>query len=722
MTRTLLSGALIFALIFAALTLAQDKPATMPAQQSTGGRVLPPPPMATKIPHPDTTFGDIRIDNYYWLRDKDDPDVIDYLYAENDYTDSVMKPTEALQDTLYKELVGRIQQNDLSVPVLKGDYYYYTREEEGKEYRIYCRKHGSLDSTEQVMLDLNQLAQGKSFLSLGSDKVSPNQRFLAYSLDTTGAEDYTLYFKDLETGSNLPDTIDNIGNEIAWAADNKTIFYTVLDTLLHLPYQVMRHTLGTDGSTDKLMYQENDDAYFLSLTKSRSDKYIFVNMANYSTTEWRYLPADKPNSEFKVIQARTDGIEYSVTNRGDNFLILTNEDAVNFKLMKAPVSDPSPKNWKLMLPERDDVTLESTLPFKNFLVILERENAQLQIDVQDDVNGVEYKIDMPEDAYSIQLSENPEYNTDLLRFVYESMVTPKSVYDYNMDKWTRTLKKQYKVGGGFDKSNYKSERIFATAADGAQVPISLVYRKDKFHKDGTNPLYLYGYGAYGISYDPYFSTNRISILDRGFVFALAHVRGGGIKGRKWYEDGKLLHKKNTFTDFIACAEKLAHDGYCDSTEMFASGGSAGGMTMGAVLNLRPMLFKGIILDVPFVDVLNTMLDPTIPLTVPEYDEWGNPGATKQYYDYIKSYAPYENVRPVTYTNILITAGLNDPRVAYWEPAKLTAKLRATKKDDHILILKTDMSSGHMGPSGRYQMYHEMAFEYAFVLMLLHQKS
>jgi oligopeptidase B len=434
------------------------------------------------------------------------------------------------------------------------------------------------------------------------------------------------------------------------------------------------------------------------------------------------LPADQPNGEFKVIKPRAQGVEYHVTHRADNFLILTNENAVNFKLMSAPVAKPGPENWAELIPHREQVTLDGTLPFEKFLVILQRENAQQRIVVQDDVNRAEYTIDMREDAYSVEFGENPEYHTNMLRFVYQSMVTPNSVYDYDMENWTRHLRKSYQVGGGFDKRYYESERVFATAPDGEQVPISIVYRKDKFHQDGTNPLYLYGYGAYGISYDPYFSTNRISLLDRGFVFAIAHVRGGGIVGRRWYESGKLLQKKNSFTDFIACAEKLVAEQYCDPEKMFASGGSAGGLLVGAVLNMRPNMFKGVILDVPFVDVLNTMLDPTIPLTVPEYDEWGNPASSREYYDYIKSYAPYENVQPREYTNILITAGLNDPRVPYWEPAKLTARLRASKTDDKILILKTDMGSGHGGPSGRYQAYREMAFEYAFVLMLLDDEN
>ncbi len=716
MTRVLIVSALVLALLLGSLT---SFTTAQVEDQATAAVIVPPaPPMATPIPHADTVFGDIRVDNYYWLRDKEDPDVIDYLYAENDYTEAIMKPTEALQETLYQELVGRIQENDLSVPVRIDDYYYYTREEEGKEYKIYCRKHESLDNEEQVLIDLNQLAEGKEFMALGAYEVSPDHRLLAYATDTTGAENYTLYVKDLETGAYLADTLQNIGSEVVWAADNKTLFYTVLDSILELPYEVMRHTLGSDPAQDKLVYEEKDDGFFLSLSKTRSERFVMIQLGNYSTSEWRYLPADKPTGEFKLIKPRTKGIEYYVYNRGDQFLFLTNEDAVNFKLMAAPVSAPGPENWKAMIPERDDVTLESVVPFEHFLVIVQREDALRKLVVLDDINGAEYSIDMPEDAYSVEIGDNPEYRTNLLRFVYESMVTPKSVYDYDMENWMRTLMKQYEVGGGFDKRYYETERIYATAPDGEQVPISLVYRKDKFHKDGTNPLYLYGYGAYGISYDPYFSTNRISLLDRGFVFALAHVRGGGIKGRKWYEDGKLLHKKNSFTDFVACAEKLAADGYCDKNKMFASGGSAGGLLMGAVMNLRPTLFKGMILDVPFVDVLNTMLDPTIPLTVPEYDEWGNPGGTREYYDYIKSYAPYENIRATDYTNLLVTAGLNDPRVPYWEPAKLTAKLRATKTDRNLLLLKTDMGSGHQGPSGRYQGYRMLAFEYAFVLMVL----
>lgn len=671
------------------------------------------PPVAKIEPKVDTLFGEELVDNYFWLRGKEKPEVIEYLEAENAYTEAMMAHTVALQDTLYNEMVSRIKETDLDVPERIDDYWYYTRSEEGKQYKIYCRKKGSLDAEEEILLDHNALAEGYAFHDLGIFDVSPNHNLLAYGIDTSGAEEYTIYFKDLSTGRLLTDVIPATSRNFAWGNDNKTCFYTILDDA-HRPYQLYRHSLGTTKSDDKLVYQEDDDAFWMGIGRTKSEKYLLLSLGSITSSEWRYLDADKPTGEFKVIHPREKDHEYSVTHHDNRFFIVTNTDgAVNFKVMTAPVRNPSRSNWKDFIPYDADVKIDDIEAFKDHLVIYQRATGLQQIRVFNFRSDDSYVIEMPEPVYSFSTSGNPEFNTNVLRFTYYSLVTPRTVYDFNMDDKTRELMKQYEVLGGYDPNNYQSERIFATAEDGTAIPISMVYKKG-MTKDGSNPTLLYGYGSYGISSDPWFSSSRISLLDRGMIFAIAHVRGGGEMGRPWYENGKLLHKMNTFTDFIACAEHLINEKYTSPARLAVNGGSAGGLLIGAVVNMRPDLFHVAVANVPFVDVINTMLDESIPLTVVEFDEWGNP-KEEEFFHYMMGYSPYDNVRPQEYPHLLITAGLNDPRVQYWEPAKWTAKLRATRTGTSTLLLKTEMGSGHAGASGRYDYLKEVAFDWAFIL-------
>jgi oligopeptidase B len=673
------------------------------------------PPTATIQPQVDTLFGQVMVDDYYWLRERDNPEVIQYLEAENAYTEEVMKHTQNLQEKLYQEMVSRIKETDMEVPVKWDRYYYYSRTEEGKQYPIYCRKEGSLEASEEILLDVNQLAEGTQYFHLGDYVPSPDHNLLAYVFDTTGGERFTLRVKDLQSGKLYPDVIDSISPSLQWANDNRTLFYVVPDAAWR-PYQLYRHVLGEDAKNDALIYHEKDEAFFLNVGKSKSNRYLFIDLGSETSSEVHYLDADHPQGEFKVIQPRRKDVEYSVAHHDDQFYIVTNDDAKNFKLMKAPVSDPDEKNWVEVIPHRNSVKLDYIEIFRDFLVLFEREGGFKQIGIMDFSTGETHRIEFPEPVYACWGSWNPDYNSQLLRFDYTSMVTPSSVYDYNMKTKERELKKQQEVLGGYDPTQYQSERVYATAPDGARIPVSMVYKKGMV-KDGTNPLYLYGYGAYGISMDPYFSSNRLSILDRGFIFAIAHVRGGGEMGRFWYDDGKLLNKKNTFTDFIAVAEHLIAEKYTSRDKLVIDGGSAGGLLIGAVVNMRPDLFAAVIADVPFVDLINTMMDESIPLTVVEYDEWGNPHE-KEYFDYMLSYSPYDNVEAKDYPPMLILAGLNDTRVQYWEPAKWTAKLRANKTDNNRLLLKTEMGAGHGGVSGRYERLRELAFDYAFVLDVL----
>ena len=669
------------------------------------------PPIAKQKPEKLIKHNDERIDNYFWLRNPEDSEVIAYLEAENDYTKAKMAPTEGLQKKLYDEMLSRIKETDLSVPYRKGDYSYYSRTEEGKDYPIYCRKQGSLDTQEEIILDQNKLAESYEYFSIGVLSVSPNHNILAYSVDTSGAEQYTLFFLDLTTRKLYPESIPNTYYSSAWGNDNQTFFYTKIDDT-NRPYQLWRHSLGSDAA-DVLVYQEDDESFFLSVGKTRSQDYIVLDLDSQITSEVYYLDADNPTGEFQIIAPREAGVEYGIEHHSDRFYITTNEEAINFKLMEAPVTAPKKENWQVVIPHREDIMLSGVSAFADHLIIFERKAGLPTVRVQQFSTGEEHELSFPEPTYSVRESTNPEFNTSTWRFSYSSLVTPSSVFDYNLVTRERELKKEQEVLGGYDRSQYISKRLLATAKDGTQVPISMVY-KQGVEPDGKNPLFLTGYGSYGVSYPASFSSIRLSLLDRGIIYAIAHIRGGQEMGRKWYEDGKFLKKKNTFTDFIACGEYLIEENWTASDRLVISGGSAGGLLMGAVVNMRPDLFKAVVADVPFVDVVTTILDESLPLTVIEWDEWGNPN-DKTYYDYMKSYSPYDNVEAKDYPDMLILGGLNDTRVKYWEPAKWTAKLRALKTDNNILLLKTNMGAGHGGASGRYESLKETAFEYAFLL-------
>ncbi|MBM4160627.1 MAG: S9 family peptidase [Ignavibacteria bacterium] len=670
------------------------------------------PPLAKKLAKVDTIHGDVRVDNYYWLREKSNPEVIAYLEAENRYTEAVTQPIEGLRDTIYKEILSRIKQTDLSVPYKLGEYWYYSRTEEGKQYPIYCRKRGTMEAPEQVTLDLNELAKGRKFLGLGLYMVSDDGNLLAYSLDTTGFRQYQLGVKDLRTDQVLPDSIGQV-NAAAWAADNKTLFYVKEDHAKR-PYRIFRHVLGS--ANDELLFEEKDELYRIWTGRSNDKKMIFMGSSSAITDEVHYLPSDQPAGMFRVLYPREVGHEYSVEHREGLFYVRTNKGAKNFRLVSAPVASPEEKNWKELLTHRPKVKLEGFDLFKNHAVFVEREDALIRFVVHDFRTQKSNEIRFPEPVYSAFPSNNPEYNTTMFRYSYQSFVTPSSVFDYDMETGKSTLLKQTQVLGGYDPQQYASERLYARAADGVMVPVSIVYTKG-MRRDGSNPLLLYGYGSYGSSQSATFSVARLSLLDRGVIFALAHIRGGGDLGEEWRDDGKLLKKKNTFTDFIACAEHLIREKYTSKEKLAIQGGSAGGLLIGAVLNMRPDLFKVAHLAVPFVDVINTMLDESLPLTVGEFLEWGNP-KKKDEYEYIKTYCPHTNIERKPYPAMLITTSLNDSQVMYWEPAKYTAKMRATRTDKTVLVLKTNMGAGHGGASGRYDAYKEQAFNYAFLLSQL----
>jgi oligopeptidase B len=670
------------------------------------------PPIAKVIPKIDTSFGDIRVDNYYWMRDRENPDVLAYIEAENAYTDAVMAHAEGDIEKLYQEIKGRIKETDLSVPAKHGDYFYYQRQEEGKQYDIYCRKQGSLEAPEEILLDANILAMGREFMDIGAFEVSPDHKLLAFGLDDKGSERYTIRVKDIASGDLYPDAIELTAGDVVWANDSKTLFYTKVDDAWR-PYQLYRHTLGTDPTQDVMVYQEDDDRFWVSIRRTKSNAYLLLNTSSEITSEWRYLDANDPNGEFKTIRPREQGIEYSVDHRGDRFYIWTNEKAVNFKVMTAPVSDPGKANWTELIAHRPDVKIDAVEMFDGFMVVYERKNGLQAIRITDLTTNESHDVVFPEPVYSYRGAENPEFVTGLLRFNYVSLVTPNTVYDYDMKTRQWNLLKRREVLGGYNPDEYQSERLFATARDGAKVPISIVYKKGLV-KNGENPLYLDAYGAYGVSEDPWFSSNRISLLNRGFVWAIAHVRGGGEMGRPWYEDGKLLKKKNTFYDFIDCAKYLVKQKFTKPEKTVIYGASAGGLLIGAVVNMAPQQFGVAIAGVPFVDMMNTMLDETIPLTVIEYEEWGNPNVEK-YYRYMRSYSPYDNVTKQAYPHLLIESSLNDTRVSYWEGTKWAAKLRILDTSPNRLLLKTNMGAGHGGASGRYDALREVAFEYAFIL-------
>lgn len=673
---------------------------------------IPTPPLATPIHHKLTAHRHTRIDPYYWLREKSNPAVISYLEAENAYTEAVMGHTTELQQTLYDEMLGRIQETDLSVPVKRGEFYYYSRTEEGKQYPIYCRKHHRLDAEEAVLLDVNAEAEGHEYLRLGMYEISPDHSLLAYSLDTAGSEDYTIYVKDVTTGELLSDQIPNTTYSLEWANDNQTLFYTTQDTAKR-PYKLHRHILRTDVGQDVELYHEVDELYRVNLYTTKDRAYIVLYVGSIETTEVSVLLADTPLAAFQLIHSRQTGMRYQVEHRNGTFYILTNDKAKNFKLMTAPASSPTKESWQEYLPHRETVKLDDIDVFADQLVMYERENGLRTLRIRHFDTAEEHSVEFPEPVYTFSQASNPEFKTHTLRFTYMSLTTPDSVFDYDMLKRTRELKKQKPVLGKFNADDYQSERVFAMAQDGTQIPISLVYKKGLV-RDGSHPCVLYGYGSYGASMDPWFASNRLSLLERGFVYAIAHIRGGEEMGRYWYDQGKLLNKINTFTDFIVCGETLLARKYTGSDKLAIMGGSAGGLLIGAVINMAPSLAKVAVAQVPFVDVVTTMLDESIPLTVGEYEEWGNPNV-KDYYDYMLSYSPYDNVEAQVYPHLLVTAGLNDPRVQYWEPAKWAAKLRVTKTDNNRLLLKINMGAGHGGASGRYDFLKEIAFDYAFIL-------
>lgn len=670
------------------------------------------PPVAPKRPHKLTLHGDTRIDNYYWLRDKTNPEVIQYLNDENEYTTQLMHHTEPLQQQLYREILSRIKETDLSVPERVDEYYYYTRTEKGKQYPFYCRKKGSLEAEEEIILNVNELAEGHAYLKLGIAEISPDHSLLAYSIDTRGSEAFTLFVKHISTGELVDGPIHETHYSVEWGNDNQTLFYTTLDEAKR-PHKVYRHVVGSPAEGDVLVYHETDDAYFVWLEKTRSEKFILINSESISTHEVRFIEADAPQREPRLFRERREGIEYTIDHHEDMFYIVTNEGAKNFKLMSSPVAAFERENWQEVIPHQPDVKLDGIDIFRDHMVIYERRNGLKNIRIKHFRTGAIHDVRFPEPVYNVLPSDNPEYKTNILRFQYTSFVTPLSVYDYNMDTHDRELQKQTEVLGEYDPNQYIAERIFVPAKDNVRIPLSIVYRKG-FVRNGEHPAIVYGYGAYGISQDVNFSSHRLSLLDRGFLIAIAHVRGGGEMGRQWYEDGKLLKKKNTFHDFIACLEYLHRLKYTSPEKTVIYGASAGGLLVGAVLNMRPDLCTAAIANVPFVDVLTTMMDPSIPLTVIEYEEWGNPNIQDQY-EYIKSYSPYDNISAQNYPNILALAGLNDPRVQYWEPAKWVAKLRETNRGGTIILLKTDMRAGHAGASGRYDYLKDLAFEYAFIL-------
>ena len=679
--------------------------------------VNPEAPKAKIIPKKLKKHNEIRIDNYFWLNDRENPEVIDYLNQENAYYESMTAHTKDFQKELFEEMKGRIKEDDQSVPYLYNGYYYITRFEKGQDYPIYSRKKGSLEAKEEILFDCNELAKGHSFFQLGGLSVSPDNRFASFGTDMVGRRIYNIKIKNLETNEILSDTIENTTGGSVWANDNQTLFYTRQDKVTLRADTIYKHKLGTDAKDDVLVYEEKDETFNVSVGKEKSKKYIVIGAESTMTTECRILNSDTPDAEFKVFQPRVRGLEYSISHFGDSFYILTNKDkATNFKLMKTPENATEKKHWKEVIPHRESVLIEDIEIFRNYLVVEERANGLNHIRIMPWNGEGEYYLPFGSETYNAYTTTNVDFDTDVLRYSYQSLATPSSVIDFNMKTKSKEIKKEQAVlGGKFDKNNYIEKRIWATAKDGTQIPISLVYHKD-LKKDGTNPLLLYAYGSYGVTMEPYFSTTRLTLLDRGFIFAIAHIRGGEDLGRQWYEDGKLLKKKNTFTDFIDCSQFLIQEKYTSPAHLYAEGGSAGGLLMGAIINMAPELYHGVIAQVPFVDVVTTMLDDSIPLTTGEYDEWGNPN-TKKYYDYMLSYSPYDNVKEQVYPNMYVSTGLHDSQVQYWEPAKWVAKLRTHKKGDAVLYLNTNMDAGHGGASGRFEAIKELAKEYAFLLDL-----
>ena len=661
--------------------------------------------------------GDTRLDPYYWLNDREDPEVIQYLEDENSYTRAVLKSTEKMQKQLFEEMKGRIKEDDSSVPYFLNDYWYIRRYEKGKDYPIFTRKHKTLDAAEEILLDVNELAKDLSYCQVSGLSVSPDNTKLTYGIDTLSRRIYTIKVKDLISGETLKDEIHGVSSYAAWAADSETFFYTLKDKETLRTDKIFRHKIGDTQADDAMVFEEKDETFYAFVYPSKSREYIMIGSTSTLTSEYRYLPSDKPTGKFNTIQKRQRGLEYNVAHFEDMFYISTNADnSTNFKLVKVPVASPNKKNWTDVLPHRDDVLLEGVELFRDFMVVSERIDGLLQLRVVKWDGSEDYYMDFESETYSASLGTNVDFDAQTFRYNFTSLTTPSSVIDFNTVTKTKEVKKEQEVlGGTFDKSNYVAERLWATAGDGTKIPISLVRHIDTALTSKT-PLLQYGYGSYGNTIDPYFSSVRLSLLDRGFVFAIAHVRGGEYLGRTWYESGRQLTKKNTFTDFIACSKFLIDASYTSTGHLYAMGGSAGGLLMGTIMNMAPELYKGVVAAVPFVDVLTTMLDDSIPLTTGEYDEWGNPN-DETYYRYIKSYSPYDNVKPLAYPNTLVTTGLHDSQVQYWEPAKWVAKLRDVQQGDNLILLHTNMDAGHGGASGRFEALKEVAMEYAFLLYL-----
>lgn len=684
------------------------------------------PPTPEKIPHELIANGNKRIDNYYWMKlseaqknagEKDDQTqkVIRYLTAENKYLETSLKHTEGLQKKLYKEMVGRIKQNDESVPYKDNGFWYYNRYEEGKEYPIYCRRKGSINAPEEILLDVNNLATGYSYFQVSDLNVSEDNTLLAYGVDTVSRRRYTLYLKDLRTGKIIDQPVPNTEGYVTWANDNKTFFYTRKDSVTLRSEKIYRRKIKSDPEKDALVFTEKDETFSTGIKKTKSKKYLVIGSGSTLTSDYHILNANTPDGKFQPFSTRERGIEYSIEHYGNKFYIVTNLDAGNFRLMETPETRTSKENWKEKIAHRKDTLLESIEIFKDYLVLNERAHANTLLRVIDQKTGNKHYLNFGEPAYTLSPSVNLDFNTEWIRYGYSSLTTPVSTYDYNMRTQERKLLKQQEVVGGYTQDNYRTQRLWATANDGTKIPVSLVYKKS-VKKDGKNPTLLYAYGSYGYSTNPNFTSSRLSLLDRGFIFAIAHIRGGQEMGRQWYEDGKMFKKKNTFTDFIDCAEFLIEEKFTNPENLFAMGGSAGGLLMGAVVNMAPQLFKGVIAKVPFVDVVTTMLDDDIPLTTGEFDEWGNPNALESYL-YMLEYSPYDQIKAQDYPHMLVTTGLHDSQVQYWEPAKWVAKLRDMKTDDHVLLLRTNMETGHGGASGRFKALHETAQEYAFLLDL-----
>lgn len=675
------------------------------------------PPLAEKLPRELSAHNNIRVDPYYWMNNRDNPNVINYLKSENEYNDKMTAHTKELQTKLFKEMRGRIKEDDSSVPYKLNGYWYLTRFEKGKDYPVYSRKKETLDAPEEILFDVNEMAQGYEYYSLGGLNVSPDNKLIAFGVDTLSRRKYTIQIKNLETGEIIPEKILTTTGGSTWANDNKTLFYTKKDEQTLRSNQIFKHILGSGSKNDQLVFEEKDDTFNTYIYKSKSQKFLIIGSGSTLTSEYRFLEADSPEGEFKIFQPRIRGLEYGISHYGDHFYVVTNLDgAINFKLMKTPVNEPTLENWEEVIPHREDYLLEDMDIFKEYLVISERHNGLNKIKIIRWDNQESYYLPFDSETYTAFSSINPDFDTNIIRYTYNSLNTPTSVVDFDMATREKTvLKEQEVLGGSFDKKDYITERVWAAAEDGTKIPVSLIYRKE-LKNDGSNPLLLYAYGSYGSTIDPYFSSARLSLLDRGFIYAIAHIRGGEYLGRKWYEDGKLLNKRNTFTDFIDVSKHLIAQKYTSEKHLYAMGGSAGGLLMGVVVNMAPQLYNGVIAAVPFVDVITTMFDDSIPLTTGEYDEWGNPN-DPEYYEYMLSYSPYDNVKIQEYPNMLITTGLHDSQVQYWEPAKWVAKLREMKTDDNILLFHTNMDAGHGGASGRFEALKEVAEEYAFLLDL-----